>query len=265
MPQLPTGDEESEIRSNVDRKAGRLAEARRTILFVAPGGTISDSLAHAVERELPAISVELAETVQEALRTFSHPVSLILFDGLLVGAIGQASSELRRLHPQAAVGVIQRDGSSPPHLLSEILSLPLIRGVLPMNVGLDIWLSVIRLMLCGGEYIPTAMYHNSTLRAGDVHLWMPGGAVASTGRPDGSSHMAELTAREVQILEMVSRGWQNKTIAAEFRLSENTVKIHLHNIISKLGAHNRTEAAAKFRRLQRRNGEIAGNGSWPET
>jgi len=52
---------------------------------------------------------------------------------------------------------------------------------------------------------------------------------------------------------MVSRGLQNKTIAAEFHLSEHTVKIHLHNIISKLGAHNRTEAAARFRNFQQRS------------
>ena len=42
-------------------------------------------------------------------------------------------------------------------------------------------------------------------------------------------HMAELTAREMQVLEMVSCGLQNKSIAAKFALSEHTVKIHLHN------------------------------------
>ena len=46
---------------------------------------------------------------------------------------------------------------------------------------------------------------------------------------------------------MVARGLQNKSIAAAFSLSESTVKIHIHNIISKLGVHNRPEAAARFR------------------
>jgi len=59
--------------------------------------------------------------------------------------------------------------------------------------------------------------------------------------------MERLTARELQILGLVSRGLQNKLIAAEISLSENTVKVHLHNIISKLGARNRTDAAARFR------------------
>jgi DNA-binding NarL/FixJ family response regulator len=60
--------------------------------------------------------------------------------------------------------------------------------------------------------------------------------------------LATLTARELQILEMVARGLQNRTIAAEFSLSEHTVKVHLHNIIGKLGVRNRSEAAACFRK-----------------
>jgi DNA-binding NarL/FixJ family response regulator len=63
----------------------------------------------------------------------------------------------------------------------------------------------------------------------------------------------------MQILEMVSRGLQNKAIAAEFNLSEHTVKIHLHNIISKLGIHNRTEAAARYRDHQAGRIRITGN------
>jgi DNA-binding NarL/FixJ family response regulator len=44
----------------------------------------------------------------------------------------------------------------------------------------------------------------------------------------------------------------HKSIATELGLSENTVKIHLHNIISKLRSHNRTGAAAWFRDYQAR-------------
>jgi DNA-binding NarL/FixJ family response regulator len=55
-----------------------------------------------------------------------------------------------------------------------------------------------------------------------------------------------LTEREHQVLEMVSHGYQNKMIAAKFSLSEHTVKVHIHNIIKKLGAQNRTAAAAIF-------------------
>ena len=63
--------------------------------------------------------------------------------------------------------------------------------------------------------------------------------------------MDGLTEREREILERVARGNQNKIIAADLGLSEHTVKIHLHNIIRKLGVHNRTEAAAIYHAQER--------------
>ena len=51
--------------------------------------------------------------------------------------------------------------------------------------------------------------------------------------------MADLTGREREIARLVMGGLRNKTIADELRLSEGTVKIHLHNIYRKLGIRNR--------------------------
>lgn len=54
-----------------------------------------------------------------------------------------------------------------------------------------------------------------------------------------------LTEREAQVLELVTRGLRNKEIAAEFGISQNTVKYHLGNILSKLHAESRAELAAR--------------------
>jgi DNA-binding NarL/FixJ family response regulator len=157
------------------------------------------------------------------------------------------------MHPGALTAVIDSDSHSHDSL-AEILGSPLVRGVLPMNLRLDVWLAVIRLMLCGGEYYPPGVFRSL---ANTISRQRP---AARPLAPGGNGHdLSGLTAREIQILEMVSRGLQNKTIAAEFALSEHTVKIHLHNIISKLGAHNRTEAAAKFRNFQLHNAPQALN------
>jgi DNA-binding NarL/FixJ family response regulator len=67
-----------------------------------------------------------------------------------------------------------------------------------------------------------------------------------------SDTVDELTSRELEVLGMVARGCQNKIIAADLGLSEHTVKIHLHNIISKLAVHNRTEAAAMYLKFANR-------------
>lgn len=51
-----------------------------------------------------------------------------------------------------------------------------------------------------------------------------------------------LTAREIEILQLVSSGNSNKLIARTLTISEETVKTHVRNIIAKLGAHDRTHA-----------------------
>jgi len=51
-----------------------------------------------------------------------------------------------------------------------------------------------------------------------------------------------LTARELQVLQLMARGMPNKQIALQLDISEHTVKFHLSSIYSKLGVTNRTEA-----------------------
>ncbi len=53
----------------------------------------------------------------------------------------------------------------------------------------------------------------------------------------------ELTDREKEVLGLVSRGAANKGIALELGISENTVNYHMKNILGKLHARNRAEAA----------------------
>jgi DNA-binding NarL/FixJ family response regulator len=53
----------------------------------------------------------------------------------------------------------------------------------------------------------------------------------------------ELTAREIEILELVVQGATNKQISETFFITENTVKIHLRNILEKLHLQNRIQAA----------------------
>jgi NarL family two-component system response regulator LiaR len=54
----------------------------------------------------------------------------------------------------------------------------------------------------------------------------------------------ELTARELQVLEMLVQGLSNTEIADRLVITVATVKYHISNILKKLGATNRTEAAA---------------------
>lgn len=56
----------------------------------------------------------------------------------------------------------------------------------------------------------------------------------------------DLSAREQQILDWVCLGKKNVDIAAELGISHYTVKNHIQRIFKKIGASNRTQAAAKY-------------------
>jgi two-component system, NarL family, response regulator len=52
----------------------------------------------------------------------------------------------------------------------------------------------------------------------------------------------ELTTRELEVLELMAKGLRNMEIATILARTESTVKVHVQNIFSKLGAADRTEA-----------------------
>jgi two-component system NarL family response regulator len=53
---------------------------------------------------------------------------------------------------------------------------------------------------------------------------------------------SELSAREMEVLRLIVKGKSNKEIASELGVAEGTVKIHINNILSKLGVSDRTQA-----------------------
>jgi DNA-binding NarL/FixJ family response regulator len=57
----------------------------------------------------------------------------------------------------------------------------------------------------------------------------------------------ELTAREQEVLDGILQGWSNAQLAARLRISLPTVKTHVSNVLTKLGARSRSHAAALVR------------------
>jgi DNA-binding NarL/FixJ family response regulator len=55
--------------------------------------------------------------------------------------------------------------------------------------------------------------------------------------------MNDLTSRELEVLGLIVKGMNNADIAAALSISKGTVKIHVNNILSKMGVSDRTQAA----------------------
>lgn len=62
-------------------------------------------------------------------------------------------------------------------------------------------------------------------------------------RENAARGTAPLTPREAEIVKMVARGLRNKAIAVQLKISEGTVKVHLHHIFEKCGLDGRLELA----------------------
>jgi DNA-binding CsgD family transcriptional regulator len=62
--------------------------------------------------------------------------------------------------------------------------------------------------------------------------------------PGGASPLAALTDREREVLSLLARGMSNREIGTELFITPKTASVHVSNILGKLGAASRTEAAA---------------------
>jgi DNA-binding NarL/FixJ family response regulator len=102
------------------------------------------------------------------------------------------------------------------------------RGVVPTVFQANVVLEAIGLVLAGGTFAPVESFM-AVQQYNAIHPNRTGGG---------------LTAREAQIVELLRSGKPNKQIAFELDLSLGTVKVHLHNIMKKLGAHNRLQVLA---------------------
>ncbi|MFQ5879037.1 MAG: response regulator [Dehalococcoidia bacterium] len=70
-------------------------------------------------------------------------------------------------------------------------------------------------------------------------------ALLALGEREEPGHPDKISQRERAVLERLVRGDSNAAIAQALGLSEATVRFHLRNILSKLHAHSRTEAAVQ--------------------
>ena len=76
---------------------------------------------------------------------------------------------------------------------------------------------------------------------------VPVPAAAQFTRDDSRVQSLGITARELEVLELIAAGHATREIAALLHVSENTVKTHSSRVFDKLGASRRTQAVQKAR------------------
>ena len=107
------------------------------------------------------------------------------------------------------------------------------RGFLPKTMSSDLFAMAISMILAGGTYLPA-----ETLQT------VPASRSDGNGGMEGSALNSVLSPRERQVLVRVAAGASNKEIGRELNLAEVTVKLHVRQILRKIKARNRSEAAS---------------------
>jgi len=115
-------------------------------------------------------------------------------------------------------------------------------GYLLKDASNDLLHHTIKAVNSGGMLIKTSLLREAMATLGDM---TPG----HRGKVTGLMGAEELTSREQQVLNLLVEGRTNKEIAKELGIADETAKKHVENIISKLAASDRTQAAVKALRI----------------
>jgi len=195
------------------------APAPIRVLCVDDHRIVREGMALIITREPDMTVVGLAATADEAIAQFTqHRPDVTLMDLRLGDSSGlDAIRGIRAVAPSAHVIVLTMykgdedihralAAGATAYLLKDALSNDLIRTVREVHAG-------------GHPVSP------------DVQA-----------RLDRRASMPTLTAREVEVLELVAAGKRNKEIALALAISEDTVPVHIKNIFQKLRVSERTSA-----------------------
>jgi len=114
------------------------------------------------------------------------------------------------------------------------------RAFFTARIDPGVMIRALRFVIGGGAYFPP-----DALLAGADGL----GVAVRRGSEDEEAangtprRTGALTARQREVLKLLQKGLSNKRIARELAMCESTVKVHVRQIMVKLGASNRTQAA----------------------
>lgn len=212
-------------------------------IFVGNTLAFSDAVLNLANAELQGAHFMRAASLSDllAMETGCDSVQIIVVGEMMWADLALLIPRLHETFGHATIALAYRKPAM-AHLLIEALreENPGSRvGFLPMNVHVDCWLSVMRLLANGECFMPSELLSQGPGLA-------PAPPQADCTPAPEPEPPSPLTDREMQVLRSVAEGKPNKIIADELNLSHHTIKLHIHHVISKLGVNNRTEAAVWY-------------------
>lgn len=222
--------------------------AGETILIIANMDLFSECLAEAIANRFAGCKVVSTRYSKAMPKRDVKDVKVVLFQHAADVELNGALQFVRENCPSTSIGLVVEAMNVLEPNIKRLIEARVIDGVLPLNLRLDVFMEAVDLLIKGGEHVPSTLLNRLTAAQPEKSPYETKSvSAASAGAPGlRQGDLSALTAREVQILDLICKGSQNKLIAHELHLSENTVKVHVRNIYQKMDVRNRTEAASRF-------------------
>lgn len=178
------------------------------------------------------VEVGTLEDLLALARTGGPPADLILLDLRMPGMQGGHSVEaVAKAFPDAAVVLVS--GAARFDDIRCAIEAGA-RAFLPKTLSSELFAGAISMILAGGTFLPAET------------LQMNGEAAPAEPLVSDADRQlaAELTSRQRQVLVQLAAGATNKEIGRNLDIAEVTVKLHVRQVLRKINARNRAEAAS---------------------
>lgn len=188
-------------------------------LVLLSGNDLLAQLFHHYIEQQPALTLR----VGGALQPSSSSLWLLDVQSFAGDELPRVFADLYGKGPVALVNVTQEQAEP---LVEQY---PWINGVFVSSCPREQFLRGVDALLQGGDWLPRGLTEQLLRQLRRLH--------------QPAEIKVRLTSREREILELVRKGLPNSQIAEHLCLSPHTIKSHVHNLLRKVGATNRGEAA----------------------
>ncbi len=216
------------------------------LLLSLPSGWVAEALKALLQKGVPDANVVLVNDLSETLATVgtASDINLLVWAPVEHPDVKGALRHIAASHPGLPVIVLVPRRNAPQEgLLLQAGA----RGVLWPGMSEAAVLEAVRLVLRGGTHnLPTATTAPAHYVAQNG-IQLPMSVLPHPPAPPPELRRYRLTARQIEVLQLIGEGLTNKSIARRLGLQEGTVKVHLRQILRQLGVKNRTQAALLLR------------------
>lgn len=204
------------------------------VLIVEDHQVLADGLELAIGRHSDLAVVGQAGTVADATRLAAESApDVVLMDYHLPDGSGaDAARAIRKQLPGTAVVILTAETSEDAVLASVEAGAV---GFLRKSEAAEKVVEAVRRAAEGEMLIPPAMLVGLIARQRQ----------RAQEEAERNRLLGELTPREREVLQLMSKGFDNKTIAEQMVISLTTVRGYVQNVLEKLDAHSKLEAVAR--------------------